>query len=114
MPQLAARRPERTSLWRHLRAQAPDDLFLGAVVRQLETFVASARELPVHDFYARILGALGGGAAFLARLGQEAGEIIDEFLSFALEQEENGLPGLQAFISTLELEAPTVKPPAVA
>ncbi len=106
---LSAGRPERTSLWRHLRAQAPDDLFLGAVVRQLETFVASARELPVHDFYARVLGALGGRAAFLARLGQEAGEIIDEFLSFALEQEDNGLPGLQAFISTLELEAPTVK-----
>ncbi|MCV3735112.1 double-strand break repair helicase AddA [Rhizobium sp. TRM96647] len=107
--ELAARRPEATSLWQHLQAQAPQDLFLGAVVRQLEAFIAIARELPAHDFYARVIGVLGGRAAFLARLGQEAGEIIDEFLSFALDQEENGLPGLQAFISTLELEAPTVK-----
>lgn len=107
--ELAALRPERTSLWQHLQVQAPEDLFLGAVVRQLEAFVALARELAVHDFYARVLGALGGRAAFLGRLGPESGEIIDEFLSFALEQEENGLPGLQAFISTLELEAPTVK-----
>lgn len=106
---LAARRPEATSLWQHLQSQAPQDLFLGAVVRQLEAFITIAREIPAHDFYARVIGVLGGRAAFLARLGQEAGEIIDEFLSFALDQEENGLPGLQAFISTLELEAPTVK-----
>lgn len=104
----AARRPERRSLWRHLRTQAEDDLVTAALVRRLED-LAAARDLPVHDFYARVIGPLGGRAAFLARLGQEAGEIIDEFLSFALDQEENGLPGLQAFISTLELEAPTVK-----
>lgn len=106
---LAARRPEKISLWEHLRAQAQEDLLTAPLVRRLEALSGLARDLPVHDFYARVIGMLGGRAAFLARLGQEAGEIIDEFLSFALEQEENGLPGLQAFISTLELEAPTVK-----
>ncbi|MDR6755921.1 ATP-dependent helicase/nuclease subunit A [Mycoplana sp. BE70] len=107
--ELAARRLERTSLWYHLQTQAEGDDVVSAIVSRLEHFAQLARALPVHDFYARVIGALGGRAAFLARLGQEAGEIIDEFLSFALEQEENGLPGLQAFISTLELEAPSVK-----
>ncbi|NVP54086.1 double-strand break repair helicase AddA [Mycoplana rhizolycopersici] len=107
--ELSARRPEKTGLWEHLRLQAQDDLLVAPLVRRLEALAGLARDLPVHDFYARVIGMLGGRAAFLARLGQEAGEIIDEFLSFALEQEENGLPGLQAFISTLELEAPTVK-----
>lgn len=106
---LAARRPEKTSLWQHLQAASEQDLIAAALVRRLETFTALAHSLPVHDFYARVIGALGGRASFLARLGQEAGEIIDEFLSFALDQQENGMPGLQAFVSTLELEAPTVK-----
>ncbi|MFD1329824.1 double-strand break repair helicase AddA [Mycoplana ramosa] len=107
--ELAARRPERTSLWHYMQAQAEGNDVVSAIVNRLEHFAQLSRVLPVHDFYARVIGALGGRAAFLARLGQEAGEIIDEFLSFALEQEDNGLPGLQAFISTLELEAPSVK-----
>jgi ATP-dependent helicase/nuclease subunit A len=102
---LAARRGARQSLWARLRETAG----LASVVRRLEEILRDAGGQSVHDFYARILGAGGGRRAFLARLGTEAGEIIDEFLTFALDQEENGLPGLQAFVSTLELEAPTVK-----
>ena len=102
---LAGYRGERQSLWARLK----EDAALAGIVTRLEATIADARALPVHDFYARILGAGGGRRAFLARLGSEAGEIIDEFLTFALDQEENGLPGLQAFVSTLELEAPTVK-----
>ena len=60
-------------------------------------------------FYARVLGSFGGRRQFLARLGTEVSDILDEFLTFALDHETSGLPGLQSFISTLELEAPTVK-----
>lgn len=107
--ELAARRGEKEGLWARLRAAGDADVMLFPIVRRLENLIRDARGQSVHDFYARILGAGGGRRAFLARLGTEAGEIIDEFLTFALEQEENGLPGLQAFVSTLELEAPTVK-----
>ena len=107
--ELAARRAERQSLWARLREAADDDASLSAMVHRLDSLLRDARSQPVHDFFARILGAGGGRRAFLARLGAEAGEIIDEFLTFALDQEENGLPGLQAFVSTLEIEAPTVK-----
>jgi len=107
--ELAARRGGKQTLWARLRDMAETDERLAAVVRRLEGTIRDARGQSVHDFYARILGAGGGRRAFLARLGVEAGEIIDEFLTFALEQEDNGLPGLQAFVSTLELEAPTVK-----
>ncbi|HEV7245518.1 MAG TPA: double-strand break repair helicase AddA [Shinella sp.] len=106
---LAARRGEKQTLWARLSEAAEADETLGRIVRRLDGVLRDARSQAVHDFYARILGAGGGRRAFLARLGAEAGEIIDEFLTFALEQEENGLPGLQAFVSTLELEAPTVK-----
>jgi ATP-dependent helicase/nuclease subunit A len=106
---LAARRGEKQTLWARLGEAAEADEALGRIIHRLDGVIRDARSQAVHDFYARILGAGGGRRAFLARLGAEAGEIIDEFLTFALEQEENGLPGLQAFVSTLELEAPTVK-----
>src|SRR5690606_33165158 len=70
---------------------------------------ALSRQLSPHDLFARILGQYGGRRKFLGRLGTEAGDILDEFLTFALDHETSGLPGLQAFISTLEIESPEVK-----
>ncbi len=106
---LAARREEGMSVWAHLQEMA--DLVPGvqAAVERLRLFQAMARSLPVHDLYARILGLHGGRRQFLARLGSEASDILDEFLTFALDHEKSGLPGLQSFVSTLELEAPEVK-----
>ncbi|MCA1493372.1 double-strand break repair helicase AddA [Ensifer sp. NBAIM29] len=108
--ELAAPRAEGESLWLRLqRLAAEESSRFGEVARRLADFRSLARTLPPHDFYARVLGAQGGRRAFLARLGSEVGDILDEFLTFALDHERNGLPGLQAFISTLEIEAPTVK-----
>ena len=45
----------------------------------------------------------------IARLGQEAGDILDEFLTFCLAEERTGLPGLEAFLSTLENAGPEIK-----
>ncbi|MEX3010867.1 double-strand break repair helicase AddA [Hoeflea sp. TYP-13] len=75
----------------------------------LRELLARADRMPVFDFYARILGRDGGRAKFLARLGSEASDILDEFLSFALDQENTALPGLQAFLATLEARSPEIK-----
>ena len=107
---VAALRGDNESVWHHLRKYAPDGHErLGAAAARLELFLAQSRSLSVHDFYARVLGSHGGRRQFLARLGTEVSDIIDEFLTFALDHETSGLPGLQSFISTLELEAPEVK-----
>ncbi|TWD53215.1 DNA helicase/exodeoxyribonuclease V subunit A [Agrobacterium vitis] len=79
------------------------------VEARLKTYRALARDMPPHDFYARVLGPLGGRRAFLGRLGSEVSDILDEFLTFALTHEQSGLPGLQSFITMLELEGPEVK-----
>ncbi|PST17538.1 double-strand break repair helicase AddA [Mesorhizobium plurifarium] len=108
--ELAARRAEGESLWQRLQQAGADETSrYHGVVRTLASYSGLARHLLPHDFYARILGAHGGRRAFLARLGSEVSDILDEFLTFALDHERSGLPGLQAFISTLEIEAPTVK-----
>ncbi|MCA1442231.1 double-strand break repair helicase AddA [Ensifer sp. IC4062] len=108
--ELAAGRAETESLWQRLQSLAVDETSrYHPIARMLSQYSDLARHMLPHDFYARILGVLGGRAAFLARLGSEVSDILDEFLTFALDHERAGLPGLQAFISTLEIEAPTVK-----
>lgn len=49
-------------------------------------------------FYARMLGPEDGRAKFLARLGPEAGDAVDEFLKLALEAETLEPPSLVAFL----------------
>ena len=61
------------------------------------------------SFYSLVLGRDGGRAKFLARLGSEASDVLDEFLSFALEHEAGSIPGLQAFLTTLEMRSPEIK-----
>ncbi|PYE33131.1 DNA helicase/exodeoxyribonuclease V subunit A [Rhizobium sp. PP-F2F-G38] len=103
----ATLRPLGQSLWTALEGSS--DPALKPVVARLANYRMLADTLSVHDLYARLLGADGGRAAFLSRLGSEVSDILDEFLTFCLDHEANGLPGLQSFISGLELEAPTIK-----
>jgi ATP-dependent helicase/nuclease subunit A len=108
--EIAANRPEGASAWRHLidlAAEQPERF--GSVTERLQHLISLSRLLSPYDLFARILGRDGGRRAFLGRLGVEAGDILDEFLNFALDHETSGLPGLQAFVSTLELESPEVK-----
>ncbi len=108
--EVSALRPDQTSVWNHLQQlAAAGDLKWQRVATLLDGHIAQSQAMAVHDFYARVLGAHGGRRAFLARLGTEVSDILDEFLNFSLAFETAGLPGLQSFISTLELEAPVVK-----
>ncbi len=107
---LAAERPEKQSLWARLADLATQDGSPWAEsTRKLDRFLELSRIHSVHDFYARVLGLYGGRRVYLGRLGTEVSDILDEFLTFALSFETAGLPGLQSFISTLEMEAPVVK-----
>ncbi|MFK8035158.1 MAG: double-strand break repair helicase AddA, partial [Hyphomicrobiales bacterium] len=65
-------------------------------------------------FFARILAADGGRKKFLVRLGSEAEDMIDEFLSQALEYEtaqgnSGGGFGLQGFVSWLGARTGDIK-----
>ncbi|OWV71273.1 ATP-dependent DNA helicase [Rhizobium sp. R634] len=107
---LAALRSDNESVWNHLKKFAADGTERFRIAfEKLELFLRQSKSLSVHDFYARVLGSHGGRRQFLARLGAEVSDILDEFLTFTLDHETSGLPGLQSFISTLELEAPEVK-----
>ena len=69
---------------------------------------SAARELPF-AFYARVLGAHGGRRRFLARLGPEVDDPLDEFLALALDYERRETPSLQGFVAWLRTAQTEVK-----
>ena len=106
----AAGRGKRESLWQRFRVLADEDnATFGQAVERIATWRRLAESQNPFDFFSRILGPLGGRRKFFARLGTEVTDVLDEFLALALDHGAKGLPGLQSFISTLELDPPTVK-----
>ncbi|TPM40173.1 double-strand break repair helicase AddA [Mesorhizobium sp. B2-3-4] len=106
---LAAQRPSGLSLAASLRRHADESEALAAIVAQLDIWAGEAAFKPVFEFYAALLARDGVRRRMIARLGPEAGDILDEFLSFCLAEERTGLPGLEAFLSTLENAGPEIK-----
>lgn len=90
-------------------SDAPDAGAWQVLYTKLRRWRNMADTMPVFEFYARILGQDGGRRKLLARLGPEAGDVIDEFQNYALATERSGLPGLQAFLETLEAASPEIK-----
>src|SRR5712692_6071460 len=88
------------SLRAALRAKAHGNARFADAVAKLERMAEWAREAPF-TFYARVLGAEGGRKRFLARLGHEADDALDEFLNLALDYERRETPSLQGFIAWL-------------
>src|SRR5229473_2137850 len=98
----------RGSLRAALRAKAPSQPRFAEAVAKLERMAEWAREAPF-AFYARVLGAEGGRKRFLARLGHEADDALDEFLNLALDYERRETPSLQGFIAWLRTAQTDVK-----
>ncbi|CAH2395097.1 double-strand break repair helicase AddA [Mesorhizobium escarrei] len=106
---LAGERPSGLSLIASLRQHAGESAALAAIAAQLDTWSDEAAFRPVFEFYAGALARDGLRKKMIARLGPEAGDILDEFLSFCLAEERTGLPGLESFLSTLENAGPEIK-----
>jgi ATP-dependent helicase/nuclease subunit A len=56
-----------------------------------------------------VLGAGGGRRRFLARLGLEANDALDEFLNLALDYERHEAPSLQGFLAWLRAARAEIK-----
>jgi ATP-dependent helicase/nuclease subunit A len=96
--------PLRTALSR----RASETKFAEAVARLDRLAELAKRETPF-DFYAQVLGADGARRRFLARLGPEANDALDEFLNLALEYERRETPSLQGFLAWLRQARAEVK-----
>ncbi len=96
---LAWNRPK--SLRDNLRAKSKDDPVFSATNSALDELAHAAQSLTPFGFFAHVLGAMRGRAKFLARLGPEANDALDEFLNLALDYEARETPSLQGFLNWL-------------
>jgi ATP-dependent helicase/nuclease subunit A len=97
------------SLRASLRAKAGADAGFAAASNALDELAAASRQLSPFAFYAQVLGARRGRAKFLARLGPEANDALDEFLNLALDYESRETPSLQGFLNWLRAAQSEVK-----
>lgn len=79
------------------------------VAKRFDDLREKAQALSPFAFYAELLGPGGGRRAFLARLGLEANDAIDEFLNLALDYESRETPSLQGFVAWLRTASAEVK-----
>ncbi|MBV9954256.1 MAG: double-strand break repair helicase AddA [Pseudolabrys sp.] len=92
-----------------LAAKAAAKPRYAAALKRLEALAVRARDTSPFEFYARLLGADGGRERFVARLGHEASDALDEFLNFALDYERAQTPTLQGFVHWLREARSEVK-----
>jgi ATP-dependent helicase/nuclease subunit A len=98
------------SLWAALsKRQGRADAF-GSAYAVLSDLLGRADFLRPHELYAHVLsGPLEGRRKLLSRLGWEADDPIDEFLSMTLAYERGHAPSLQGFLHWFETGATEIK-----
>ena len=95
------------SLWARLRDWAqrpPQQIDPGSVSESydfLNELLNRVDQIPPFEFYAWVLGPLGGRREILKRLGPEAADPLEEFLTLALDYERTATPSLQGFLHWL-------------
>jgi ATP-dependent helicase/nuclease subunit A len=97
------------SLWRALRENKTGLPIFDQARAFLAELLARADFVPVYEFFADILGRLGGRKKLLGRLGQEAADPIEEFLSLALNFQRTEASSLQSFLHWIDAGAAEVK-----
>ena len=90
------------------RKAGEHEIFVAAAARLDKLAEKAQRDAPF-AFFAQILGAGGGRRRFLARLGHEANDALDEFLNLALDYERRETPSLQGFLAWLRQARAEVK-----
>ncbi len=104
--QLAAPRGS-ASLWSVLLMAEAEDL--RSCAGKLRRWRAMADQVTPFRFFATILGPEGGRRAFRARLGSEADDVLDAFLSQALAYEAVETPSLQGFVRFIRANDADIK-----
>ncbi|HEY1837205.1 MAG TPA: double-strand break repair helicase AddA [Rhizomicrobium sp.] len=92
--------PRAGTLWAALDARREETKLVRAHA-YLSECRARADFAPPYEFYARALSADGVRKRLLARLGPEANDAIDEFLSLTLSYEAANPPSLEGFLHWL-------------
>jgi ATP-dependent helicase/nuclease subunit A len=94
------------SLWNALAARRAE---FAAAHDLLADIRSKADYKPPYEFFADVLVARGMRARLLSRLGHEANDAIDEFLSHAFAHEAANTPSLEGFLHWIERGGAEIK-----
>jgi ATP-dependent helicase/nuclease subunit A len=97
------------TLWERLHEAVAAGAPYGVALERLKRWRGAADFMPPYEFFSKILTADGGRRAIMERLGSEAGEPLDAFLSLALEFAPARAGALQAFLAALEDSGAEIK-----
>ncbi len=97
------------SLRAALKQKSADNKKFAETSARLDALSLRAHNKSPFAFYAQLLGAERGRERFLARLGHEASDALDEFLSLALEFERGETPSLQSFVDWMRAAKSEIK-----
>ncbi|MGD9828570.1 MAG: double-strand break repair helicase AddA [Hyphomicrobiaceae bacterium] len=97
------------SLWSALLDRAESDARLAVAAGELKRWRARADFTPPFEFFAALLDTDKGRQRLLARLGHEAADAIDEFLSLAMAYDESHPPSLAGFLHWLAASQAEIK-----
>jgi ATP-dependent helicase/nuclease subunit A len=106
---IAADRPRAESLDAALARHAAGDARLAGFAERLARWRDLAARVPAFELFTEILAADGARKRFVARLGSEADDVIDEFLALALVADRGPAPSLARFVEGLTTDAPEIK-----
>lgn len=106
---IAAERGERESLDAALARVGAEDERIAGFAGRLARWRDLAGRLPPYELFSRILAADGARRRFVARLGSEADDVLDEFLALALTADRGSAPSLARFVEGLTTDAPEIK-----
>lgn len=102
-------RGRRAKLWTILRERAGENPKWGHAAQILSKLRAQADFAAPFEFFAQVLGADGGKAQMLGRLGPDAADPLDEFLAACLDFERSHPPSLQGFLAWFEAGGTDIK-----
>ncbi|HUE45915.1 MAG TPA: double-strand break repair helicase AddA [Aestuariivirgaceae bacterium] len=97
------------TLWEKLHETVSAGAPYGVALERLKRWRGAADFMPPYEFFSRVLTADGGRRAIMERLGSEAGEPLDAFLSLALDFAPAKAGALQAFLAALEDSGAEIK-----
>ncbi|HKD21952.1 MAG TPA: double-strand break repair helicase AddA, partial [Rhizomicrobium sp.] len=90
------------TLWQALQSARAENPRCAEAADFLSATFAAADYAPPHEFYAAILSQPQMRTRILTRLGVEASDAIDEFMSLALAYEGLNTPSLEGFLHWIE------------
>lgn len=106
---LCADRGNDISVWAQLKDLSQSNTVWAGIHDQIIKFQSLAQTCSVHGFYSRVLEVFGMRDVFLGRLGHEVIDVLDEFLTLALDHDQDGTSSLQIFLNQLESSEPEIK-----